>query len=414
MLKWVGRLVVCFMLLAAGISAQQTGGTISGTVRDNSGGVIQGVAVAATNVATGVTNTVSTNATGSYSFLSLSVGTYNIDARQTGFNNFQQTNLVLNVNDALRVDITLEVGAVSTTVEVSAAAAHVETNNATVGQVIESKTIVDQPLVNRSYVDLMGLQAGVNVSTGTGTVSGDLSAGNVSVSGGRTDANGFTVNGGNVEEEEGNGTSIIPNADSIAEFKIITNSANAEYGHFSGGAVSVITKSGSNAFHGDAFEFWRNQNLDAITPFASTKGPYNHNQYGGTFGGPIKKDKLFFFGDWQGNDRKPPALPQIINVPTAGTAAGSGVLATSNELAGNLQDRTDAAAFGGSNNPYNDFYGSVSSNAFASVLARADWVTPVNSGEPYYFDGCTSSSRGHRMRFSQRHHSDDGVGRTSR
>ena len=176
-----------------------------------------------------------------------------------------------------------------------------------VGQVIEAKTIVDQPLVNRSYVDLMGLQAGVNVSTGTGTVSGDLSAGNVSVSGARTDANGFTVNGGNVEEEEGNGTSIIPNADSIAEFKIITNSANAEYGHFSGGAVSVITKSGSNSFHGDGFEFWRNQNLDAITPFASTKGPYNHNQYGGTFGRTDQEKQAFLFrrlAGQQGNHRR--------------------------------------------------------------------------------------------------------------
>jgi hypothetical protein len=375
MVKLLARLVACFTLLAAAAWAQQTGGTISGTVRDNSGGVIPGVAVAATNAATGVTNTVSTNSAGSYSFLSLPVGTYNIDARLTGFNDFRQTNLVLNVNDALRVDITLEVGAVTTTVEVSAAAAHVETNNATVGQVIESKTIVDQPLVNRSYVDLMGLQAGVNVSTGTGTVSGDLSAGNVSVSGGRTDANGFTVNGGNVEEEEGNGTSIIPNADSIAEFKIITNSANAEYGHFSGGAVSVITKSGSNSFHGDGFEFWRNQDFDAITPFASTKGPYNHNQYGGTLGGPIKKNKLFFFGDWQGN-RETTGVLETTQVPTGA------------ELTGDLSMRAGEGDFvDGNGNPT-----TVSSMAFATQLT-SQFGYPVHVGEQYYTAACTSTAQ---------------------
>jgi len=391
MLKMLARLVVCFTLLAAGVRAQQTGGTISGTVVDNSGGVIPNVAVTATNVATGVTNNASTNTAGAYSFLSLPVGTYNIDARVTGFNDFRQTNVVLNVNDALRVDIALEVGAVTTTVEVSATAVHVETNSATVGQVIEGKSIENQPLLNRSYVDLMGLQAGVNVSTGTGSVSGGLSAGNVSVSGSRTDANGFSVNGGNVEESEGNGTSIIPNADSIAEFKIITNSANAEYGHYSGGAVSVITKSGSNSFHGDGFEFWRNQNLNAGGYFTGPSPVYSQNQFGGTFGGPIKKNKLFFFGDYQGTRFNQSDTDQV-NVPTSGTpAVGTTEFATSDELHGNLQDRTDAAAYGGSNAPYQDFYGSVSSPGFANVLAgRLEY--PVIAGEPYYFDGCTTPS----------------------
>ncbi len=373
-------LLFCFALLASGVTAQTTGGTISGTVADKTGAVIPGVTVTATNEATNVVNTVQTNASGAYSFLTLPVGTYDIEAKQTGFQNYKQTGITLNVNDHITVDVAMEVGTVSQTVEVSANAAHVDTTTATLGDVIGGKSIVDQPLVSRSYIDLMGLQAGVNPSTNaSGRVSGNLSAGNVSVSGSRADANGFSVNGGNVEESEANGTSIIPNADSIAEFRIITNSANAEYGHYSGGAVSVITKSGTNSFHGDAFEFWRNQNMDAIQPFSNTKGAYSQNQFGGTIGGPIKHDRLFFFGDYQGT-RETTGVVDTVFVPSDGTVAG-----TSNELAGNLSDRTGSAS------AYNDFYGSVSSPTWASTLQSRLGYT-VTQNEPYYFDGCTSST----------------------
>lgn len=368
-------LLFCFALLALGARAQNTGGTISGTVADKTGAIIPGVAVTATNEATNVVNTVQTNSSGAYSFLTLPVGTYDVEAKQTGFQSYKQTGITLNVNDHITVDIAMEVGTVSQTVEVSANAAHVETSTATLGDVIGGKSIVDQPLVSRSYIDLMGLQAGVNPSTNaSGRVSGNLSAGNVSVSGSRADANGFSVNGGNVVEGQANGTSIIPNADSIAEFRIITNSANAEYGHYSGGAVSVITKSGSNSFHGDGFEFWRNQNMDAIQPFSNTKGAYSQNQFGGTIGGPIKHNRLFFFGDYQGT-RETTGVIDTVNVLSDGTVAN-----TSNEQVGNLLDRTGATA-----NPYNDFYGSVSTGVWANTLSSRLGYT-VTSGEPYYYD----------------------------
>jgi Carboxypeptidase regulatory-like domain len=386
-------LLFCFALLALGVQAQNTGGTISGTVADKTGAVIPGVTVTATNEATNVVNTVQTNSSGAYSFLTLPVGTYDIEAKQTGFTNYKQTGVTLNVNDHLTVDIALEVGAVSQTVEVSANAAHVETSTATLGEVIGGKTIVDQPLANRSYIDLMGLQAGVspstNASAGSQAVSGNLSGGNISVSGSRPDANGFTVNGGNVEEGEGNGTAIIPNADAIAEFKIITNSAAAEYGHYSGGAVSVITKSGTNSLHGDVFEFWRNQNMNAIQYLQTTKPTYSQNQFGGTIGGPIKRDRLFFFGDYQGTRFNQGQLDQAI-VPTDGTVPGGAGIPISNELGGNLSDRTGSAS------PYNDFYGNVSSPGWATTLTNrftaAGISETVTVGEPYYFDGCTSSS----------------------
>jgi hypothetical protein len=373
----------CFALLASGVRAQNLSTTIAGTVKDKTGAVMPGVTVTATNEATNVVTTVQTNSDGAYAFLQLPVGTYDIEAKQAGFTNYRQTGVVLNINDHITLDISMEVGAVTQTVEVSANAAHVDTSSATLGNVIGSNTIVDQPLVDRSYVDLMGLQAGVNVSTGTGSVSGQLSAGNVSVSGSRTDANGFSVNGGTVEEGEGNGTSIIPNADSIAEFKIITNSAAAEYGHYSGGAVSVITKSGTNSFHGDGFEFWRNQNMDAIQPFTTSKAPYSQNQFGGTLGGPIKKDRLFFFGDYQGTRYNAGTIDDV-TVPTNGTLPG-----TSDEQIGNLLDRTEEVL----DSQYADDFDNgpgVSSQPWANTLASRLGYSVV-AGEPYYFDGCNSN-----------------------
>jgi hypothetical protein len=390
----------CFALVALSAAAQNTSGTIAGTVKDKTGAVIPNVTVTATNEATNVVNTVQTNDAGAYSFLSLPVGTYDVEARQAGFTDYKQVGITLDVNDHIVVDVAMEVGAVTQTVEVSANAAHVDTTTATLGNVIGGKTIEDQPLLNRSYIDLMGLQAGVNPSNNaTGSVSGNLSAGNVSVSGSRTDSNGFTVNGGNVEEGNGNGTAIIPNADSIAEFKIITNSAAAEYGHYSGGAISVITKSGSNSFHGDGFEFWRNQNFNAVGYFKNPNPVYSQNQFGGTLGGPIKKNKLFFFGDYQGTRFNQTTVDRAV-VPTAGTAAGSAndgkaLLPTSNELAGDLSDRTDNPLYG---DAYDDLGGSntVSSPGWASTLTArftaAGIPETVTNGERYYKDGCTSSS----------------------
>jgi hypothetical protein len=132
-------------------------------------------------------------------------------------------------------------------------------------------------------------------------VSGDLNAGNLSVNGMREANNGFLLNGATVQESGFGGTAVIPNLDSIAEFRIITNNFDAEYGNYSGGQINVITKSGTNGYHGDLFEFLRNTNLDGRDYFVPTRGAYHQNQFGGTFGGPIKRDKIFFFGDYQGN-----------------------------------------------------------------------------------------------------------------
>src|ERR1019366_7488161 len=181
----------------------------------------------------------------------------------------------------------------------------VETTNTQMGEVIGTNKMELVPLNGRSYTDLLALQPGV-VPQSSGMysgnkVSGELNPGTLSVSGQRESANGFMVNGGNVQEGLYMGTAIIPNLDSIAEFRILTNNADAEYGNYSGGLVNAITKSGTNRLHGDGFDFLRNYNMDSRNFYSSSRGTLHKNEFGGTIGGPIRHDKLFFFADFQGN-----------------------------------------------------------------------------------------------------------------
>ena len=186
-------------------------------------------------------------------------------------------------------------------------------------------------LNGRSYTDLLALQPGiVPMSTQTPdsivmagasvaiAPSGGLNPGNQSISGQREDANGFMVNGGDVKELMNGGTAIIPNLDSIAEFRVLTNNFDAEYGNYSGGIVNVVTKSGTNQVHGSAFEFLRNTDLDARNFFSPERSFYRQNQFGGTIGGPIKKNKLFFFADYQGTRNTQGIDTGLIAVPTLG------------------------------------------------------------------------------------------------
>ena len=255
------------------------------------------------------------------------------------------------------------------------------------------------PLVTRSYTDLLALQPGVaptssGLAGGQGgqfsatgftftNVSGDLNAGNLSVNGQRESSNGFLLNGTTVQEFAFSGTAIIPNLDSIAEFRILTNNFDAEYGNYAGGQINVITKSGTNRFHGSAFEFLRNTAFDG-TNYFSTNGKDDHkqNQFGGTFGGPIKRDKLFFFADYQGNRviLGQSGRTGLIPVPTAAERAG------------------DFSAVAGS------LTGVVQGPAWAQQLSTTLGYT-VTQGEPYFFSGCTSAT----MRLSRRSDSNQRV-----
>jgi hypothetical protein len=376
-------LVVIILLLCGRVIAGVTA-SIAGTVTDPSGATVAGATVTATNVDTAFSTTQTTNAQGFYSFQSLPLGKYTVDVEQRGFKTYRRTGLVLDVNSALVVDVTLQVGETTEKVEVSSSALHVDTETTQLGEVITGDEITGVPLVSRSYTDLIALQPGV-VSSPSGLsgalagpfnstgivlplVSGDLNAGGLSINGMRESSNGFLLNGATVQEPGFGGTAIIPNLDSIAEFRILTNNFDAEYGFYSGGQINVITKSGANAFHGDAFEFLRNTDLDAANFFAQgIRGAYHQNQYGGTLGGPVKHDKIFFFADYQGN--------RVVQAESTGLIAVPSMA----EHNGDFSDRA------------NQLTGTVVGTAWAQTL-QGELGYPVFAGENYYTAGCVSSA----------------------
>jgi Carboxypeptidase regulatory-like domain len=379
--------VFCCSRLNAGVTA-----SISGTVTDASGAAVLGATVTATNVDTGIATTQTTNGQGYYSFQSLPLGKYTIDVQQNGFKEYQKTGLVLDVNDALVVDVQLQVGRSTEKVVVESSALHVETSSTQMGEVIAGKEMTDVPLLTRSYTDLLALQPGV-VSTASGMtgayagsfisagfalpqVSGDQNSGAQSVNGMREAANGFILNGILSQETGFSGAGAIPNLDSIAEFRILTNNFDAEYGNYSGGQINVITKSGTNSFHGNLFEFFRNTDLNTANFFnAGQRGAYHQNQFGGTIGGPIKKDKLFFFADYQGN-RKVVGVTQVISSAPAASLLQNGDLSSvTGALTGTVQGQAWA-------------------NQLTQQLAGQLNGQTVNPGEVYYAPGCTADGSG--------------------
>jgi hypothetical protein len=273
-------LMLIFILsIGAGTAHASVTATISGVVRDPSGAVIPDAQVIARNHQTGAAITVLTDAQGFYSLQGLPVDTYDVEINKGGFKRSVHSGLLLSVNDVLKLDVVLELGSAEERVTVSADALHVETTSSQMGEVITGETMTAVPLVSRSYTDLLALQPGVAPSSSglaggqggnfsaTGftitPISGSLNAGNQSVNGQREASNGFLLNGTTVQEFAFSGTGIIPNLDSIEEFRIPTNNFDAEYGNYAGGQINVITKSGTNRFHGSVFEFLRNTDLDA-------------------------------------------------------------------------------------------------------------------------------------------------------
>jgi Carboxypeptidase regulatory-like domain len=364
----------CFVAIHAFASIT---GSISGTVKDTTGSVLPGALVTAHNVETGVATTTKTNRDGSYSFPDLPIGHYNLQIEAKGFAVTQETGIVLDVNTALRLDMSLQLSSVNENVEVQANAVQVDTISTQLGDVIGSTAMTSLPLNGRAYTDLLALQPGVAPQSNESTnglnsysnapPSGGLNDGTLSISGARGSSNGFMVNGGNVQEQLANGAAIIPNVDSIDEFRIITNNFDAEYGHFSGGLVNVITKSGTNRFHGNAFDFLRNTNLDARNYFSPTRGAYHQNQFGGTFGGPIIRNKLFFFADYQGTRQTIGESTGLIPVPSAA------------DRTGDLSDQAGSLT------------GMVVGPAVATTLSQGLGY-PVSVGEPFYAQGCTSAT----------------------
>src|SRR5579862_9649540 len=377
------------LVLTLGLVASQaillaaTTGSISGTIKDISGGVIPGVALTATNPATGIENRTTSDNKGFYSFPSLPVGRYDMRFKASAFREEERKGLLINADSALRIDVTMTMAdeRQELTIFDSATEVRPEMVSTQMGDVVTGSKMTALALNGRSFTDLLALQPGiVPMSTQTPdsivmagasvaiAPSGGLNPGNQSISGQREDANGFLVNGGDVKELMNGGTSIVPNLDSIAEFRVLTNNFDAEYGNYSGGIVNVITKSGDNTLHGSVFEFLRNTDLDARNFFSPERSFYRQNQFGGTASGPIRKNRAFFFGDYQATRSDQGLDTGLIAVPTLAERTG--------DLRGIASVLTRDVS-----GPY-----------IADLLSQKLGY-PVSANEPYYTPGCVTSTQ---------------------
>jgi hypothetical protein len=355
------------------------GGSISGAVVDPSGAVIPGVAVTLLCAETGVKQIATSNSDGSYLFPALPAGHYEIEIHHPGFKPYRQVGLSLDATTVLQVDVKLELGTQTETVTVSESGVHVEATSTQMGEAVTGAKITAVPLNGRSYTDLLALQPGIIptssqqpnavVMAGVSSTppSGDLDPGSLSVSGQRETANGFMVNGSDVEEGVNMGTAIVPDLDSIQEVRVLTNNFDAEYGNYSGGQIIVATKSGGNRLHGDGFDFLRNTTLDARNFFSTDRAKFRQSQFGGALGGPIKRDRIFFFGDYQGTRM------------TQGVDTGLIPIPSSEDRAGTLSDLSSSLT------------GTVTGNYWTKMLGQ-ELGYPVSVGEPYYLPGCNSSA----------------------
>jgi hypothetical protein len=368
---WVTLILVC----STGMLWAAANGGLSGTLKDQSGAVVPGAAITLINTAVKSEYSTASNGQGFYSFPSLPVGHYDLTIEAKGFQTQTKTNLTVDTDAALKLDVVLYIGQRSENVTVVEEAASVEVQVDTVatylGELVTGSQMTALPLNGRSYTDLLPIQPGVapvstllpnsvimaGVTEGL-SPSGDLNPGNLSIDGQRESSNGFLVDGIDVQEHMNGGTSIVANLDSIDEFRVLTNNFDPEYGNYNGGMVTVITKSGSNSFHSDAFEFLRNTALDARGYFDPGRPFFQQNQFGGTLGGPIKHGKVYFFADYQGTHANEGVETGDISVPSI------------QDRSGNLSDVADSLT------------GKVSGSNLANLLS-AKLGYGVAVGDPY-------------------------------
>ena len=282
--------------------AQSTGGRIRGTVTDPSGGAVTGATVQLTNEATHAAREVQSSSNGEFVFIEVPIGSYEIAVTVQGFKKYVRKGITLDLNQVLTVDVALQLGGATDVVEVTGAPPVVDTTSTQLGAVVNERSSTQLPLNQRDVYQLLQLQPGVQSQLGNDLFYGSDKAGVVTVNGGRGRSNNYTVNGGDGNDLFANLPAVEPSPDSIEEFRVISNSFDAEYGRNSGAVVNVVTKSGTNDLHGSFYEFFRNDVLNSH-PFTFTESPkpaFKQNQFGGTLGGPIRKDKTFFFGSYEG------------------------------------------------------------------------------------------------------------------
>ncbi|MBM3783850.1 MAG: carboxypeptidase regulatory-like domain-containing protein [Acidobacteria bacterium] len=307
-----------FLWIFSLCAAAQNTATISGTVTDAGGAVVPGVRVSVLQADTGFSREAVSDGGGGFLFVQLPVGTFTLRATANGFKEYTQSGIPLQVSDNRRVDVALQIGQVTERIEVQAQAAQVETRTGTISEVIDQRRIADLPLNGRNPVQLQLLVAGVGRRGGRDQQQNET----VSINGSAFRGNNYALDGGDNQDPFFNTPAPFPNPDALQEFSIETNGYGAEKGRNAGAFVSAVTKSGTNQYHGSAFEYLRNEKLNARDFFANGVPPFKRHQYGGTMGGPIRRDKLFFFGSYQGTgERSAPSVTTTL-VPSPAMRRG--------------------------------------------------------------------------------------------
>ena len=303
---WMFALVL-FLMAAGSASAQLTTADIVGTVTDSTGAVVPGATVAVVNTDTHETRNTTSNGTGDFQVSLLPVGRYTVTVKKAGFKTSSTSNLAVEAGDRARADVHLAIGGEADTVTVEATTPLLQADNATVSSTVTAKAVQDLPLNGRNFVQLVQLVPGANEGPGNGLLSGGRpddrrSSASFSVNGQDDTLNNFIIDGTDDNERVIGTIGVRPNVEGIQEITVETNSYSAEAGRTAGGVVSIITKSGTNKFHGSAYEFFRNDAFDArnVLQTSGRKPELRQNQFGGSIGGPIFKDRTFFFGDYEG------------------------------------------------------------------------------------------------------------------
>src|SRR5579871_3747666 len=310
-------------LAFASVAAWAQTSQINGTIRDSSGAAIPGAAVKATQTATGVVRNATSGADGGYVLANLPIGPYLVEITKDGFTKYVQTGIVLQVDTNPTVDVALQLGAVSEQVTVEAGAAQVETRTTAIGSVVNNQQVAEMPLNGRDAHELMFL-AGMASFPGAGSYNSirNYPTVVVSVAGGNADGITFLLDGTMWQDPHNNLSMPLPFPDALQEFKVETSAMPAQYGFHATATVNIVTKSGTNQFHGDAFEFLRNGDLNARDFFSTTRDTLKRNQFGGVIGGPIRKDKLFFFGGFQRTSLRSDGTQSTAFIPTPASLTG--------------------------------------------------------------------------------------------
>lgn len=318
-LRWASL----FAWSAALTYAQVNTGAITGTVTDSSGAVVPHAEVTLTNQQTGVTSGGITNQSGNYAFRGLIPGVYRVTIRATGFETFQETDIQVQVSQTNTRDVTLTVGQSKTSITVSAASVALQTQSATLGEVVNEHLVRDLPLNGRNFTQLLTLTAGAASPSNAGSWGNPQSGTYIvpSINGQNPQSTQWLLDGSNNTSNFSGGISVAPIIDNIQEFKVVSHSDSVDYGGALGGYVDVVTKGGTNQFQGTAWEFLRNDKLDARNTFLPTVNPLKQNQFGTNFSGPIKRNRAFFFGSYQGL-REDIGSTALYLVPTAAMENG--------------------------------------------------------------------------------------------